>query len=160
MKIIRGIKIGGLQQKIFNLMLVFIAALIGAYTAVSVYQQRNLTSVVQEASAEQQASITAVSEATMQTVLETSMSRTTALQAYIANDLFADVRTDVLTLQAFANELFAHADSFAPHPFYEPDAANEGIPSVQMQHEAGVPAFQQALFLLRRDDGRLHPLCG
>ena len=111
MKIIRGIKIGGLQQKIFNLMLVFIAALIGAYTAVSVYQQRNLTSVVQEASAEQQASITAVSEETMKAVLETSMSRPTALQA-------------------FANELFAHADSFAPHPFYEPDAANEGIPSV------------------------------
>ena len=149
MKIIRGIKIGGLQQKIFNLMLVFIAALIGAYTAVSVYQQRNLTSVVQEASAEQQASITAVSEETMQTVLETSMSRTTALQAYIANDLFADVRTDVLTLQAFANELFAHADSFAPHPFYEPDAANEGIPSVQMQHEAGVdPAESETLGLV------------
>ena len=36
MKIIRGIKIGGLQQKIFNLILIFIIALIGTYTAVSV----------------------------------------------------------------------------------------------------------------------------
>ena len=33
MKIIRGLKIGGLQQKIFNLMLVIIAVLIGLYTA-------------------------------------------------------------------------------------------------------------------------------
>ena len=34
MKIIRGIKIGGLQQKIFNLMLIIILALIGVYGAV------------------------------------------------------------------------------------------------------------------------------
>ena len=33
MKIIRGLKIGGLQQKIFNLMLLIIAVLIGIYTA-------------------------------------------------------------------------------------------------------------------------------
>ena len=62
MKIIRGIKIGGLQQKIFNLMLIFIVALVGAYAAVAAYQQKNLTSVVRRASEEQQAAITAVSE--------------------------------------------------------------------------------------------------
>ena len=149
MKIIRGIKIGGLQQKIFNLMLLFIAALIAAYAAVAVYQQKNLKNVVQEASVEQQASITAVSEQTMETVLETSLTRTTALQAYIADDLFADVRTDVMTLQAFAEQLFDHADSFSAHPYYEPDAKNDGIASVQMQHEEGVdPAASEDLGLV------------
>ena len=138
MKIIRGIKIGGLQQKIFNLMLIFIIALIGAYAAVAAYQQRNLASVVQEASVEQQSSIEAVSGDTMKAVLETSMSRTTALQAYIANDLFADVQTDVRTLQAFAEELFDHRGSFPAHPYAEPDPANDGIPSAQIQHEEGV----------------------
>ena len=144
MKIIYGLKIGGLQQKIVNLILVFIAALIAAYTAVSVFQQKNLTAIVQEAGAEQEESIVAVSEETMHTVLETSMARTTALQAYIANDLFADVRTDVLTLQAFATELFAHADSFSAHPFFPPDAANDGVASVQVQHEADVDPDQSA----------------
>ena len=138
MKIIRGLKIGGLQQKIFNLMLIIIAILIGIYTAFYFYQQKNLTQVVQEASVEQQASITAVSEETMAAVLNTSLSRTTALQAYIADDLFADVRTDVETLQAFATELFAHAESFSAHPFSEPDPALDGTPTVQMQHEQGV----------------------
>ena len=138
MKIIRGIKLGGLQQKIFNLMLIFIVALIGVYAAVSVYQQKNLSAVVREANYEQQSSITAVSEETMKAVLDTSMSRTTALQAYIANDLFADVQTDVLTLQAFAEELFEHSEFFPAHPFFEPDAAKDGIASVQMQHEADV----------------------
>ena len=48
MKIVKGIKIGGLQQKIFNLMLFFILALIGVYSVVSIYQRNNLTQVVQE----------------------------------------------------------------------------------------------------------------
>ena len=149
MKIIRGIKIGGLQQKIFNLILIFIIALIGTYTAVSVYQQRNLSHIVQKAGDEQQASIVSVSEETMNVVLQTSMTRTTALQAYIADDLFSDVRTDVMTLQAFATELFEHADSFSAHPFYEPDPAMDGIATVQMQHEAGVdPAQSESLGLV------------
>ena len=138
MRIIRGIKLGGLQQKIFNLVLLFIVALIGAYAAVAVYQQRNLTSVVEEASVEQQASITQVSEETMRTVLEKSMSRTTALQAYIANDLFSDVRADVLTMQAFAEELFAHADRFSPHPLSPPLQEKDGVPSAYVLHEPGI----------------------
>ena len=69
MKIIKVIKIGGLQQKIFNLMLVFILLLVGAYVAVSVWQQRSLTNIVKESGARQQESITAVSEETMNAVL-------------------------------------------------------------------------------------------
>lgn len=149
MRIIRGIKLGGLQQKVFNLMLIFIVALIGAYAAVSVYQQKNLTGVVQEASIEQQASITAVSEETMEAVLDASTTQSTALQAYIADELFADVRTDVLTLQAFAEELFKNADSFSDHPIYAPSAANDGRPSALLVHEAGVdPADSETLGLV------------
>ena len=149
MKIIRGLKIGGLQQKIFNLMLIFIIALVGAYLAVGVYQQKNLTKIVQDSGEKQQESIVNVSEETMKSVLEASMVKSTALQAYIADDMFSDVREDVLTLQAFATELFEHGDSFADHPVYEPDAANDGIPSVQLQHEAAVdPEDSETLGLL------------
>ena len=148
MKIFRGYKIGGLQTKIFNLMLVFILALVGAYAVVAVWQQRSLSAVVQDSALRQQASIADVSEETMEAMLSAFLTQNTALQAYIADDLFGEVRTDVLTLQAFASELFSHADSFSPHPFYPPDPANAGIPSVQMQHEAGVdPADSEALGL-------------
>ena len=149
MKIIKGIKVGGLQQKIFNLMLLFILLLVGAYVAVSVWQQRSLTNIVQESGARQQESITAVSEETMEAVLSTSMTRSTALQAYIADDLFGDVRTDVLTLQAFATELFAHAESFSAHPVDPPDAANDGTPSVMLIHEqSAVPNRSEMLGLV------------
>ena len=137
MKIINGIKIGGLQQKIFNLMLIFILALVGAYVAVSVWQQRDLADIVQESGARQQESIIDVSEETMEAVLSAAMTQSTALQAYIADDLFGDVRTDVLTLQAFATELFEHADDFSAHPVYAPSAVDDGTASVQVLHEPG-----------------------
>ena len=149
MKVIKGIKIGGLQQKIFNLMLIFIVALDAAYFTVSVYHNRSLTAIVQQVSAEQQASIAQVSEQTMEAVLDSSMTQMNALQAYIADDLFGDVRNDVLTLQAFAEELFAHAGSFADHPVDPPSAANDGVVTAQLVHEEGVdPADSRTLGLV------------
>ena len=149
MKIIRGIKIGGLQQKIFILVLIFILALIGCYAAVSLYQQNELKSVVREASVEQQASISEVSSQTMEAVLKTSMTQTTALQSYIANDLFGDVCGEVRTLQAFASELFAHADQFSAREVAPPSAADDGHPTVQLIHEEGVdPADSESLGLV------------
>ena len=149
MKIIRGIKFGGLQQKIFNLVLIFIIALIAVYYVISEMQQKELSKLVQEASAKQQASIEMVSEATMKTVLDSAMAKTTALQAYIADDLFADVRTDVTTLQAIAEGIFEHSSNFSPYPFSGPDPALDGIATVQVQHEEGVdPESSEALGLV------------
>ena len=61
MRFIHGIKFGGLQQKIFNLMLIFIVALAAVYLSVSLFQQRELSRVVEDASAKQQDSIAVVS---------------------------------------------------------------------------------------------------
>ncbi len=149
MKIIKGIKIGGLQQKIFNLMLFFLIALIGAFLAISAYQQKNLTRTVQDANDRQQKSIEAVSEETMQAVLNSTMTQTTALQAYIADDLFSQIRSDVLTLQTFATELFTHSESFNDHPIEPPSAQNDGTPTAQLIHEQGVdPSQSQTLGLV------------
>ena len=137
MKNIRGLKIGGLQQKIINLVLLFILLLIGVYTAVTVWHQRNLSEVVQNASYRQQNSIKEVSEQTMESVLNTSLMQATALQGYIADDLFYDVRSDVLTLQAFATELFEHAENFSAHPVDYPSASNDGKAAVMLIHEEG-----------------------
>ena len=77
MRFIHGIKIGGLQQKIFNLMLIFIALLVGVYSTVGVVQQKYLSRAVEEASGEQQASIRTVSEKTMESAVSASMTKTT-----------------------------------------------------------------------------------
>lgn len=72
-----------------------------------------------------------------------------ALQAYIADDLFTDVRTDVLTLQTFAEELFAHADSFNDQQVSPPSESNDGTATAQLIYEAGVdPADSETLGLV------------
>ena len=149
MKTIWGIKFGGLQQKIFNLMLIFIVVLLGAYSAVAYYQHKNLAAVVEEASVEQQDSIRLVSEQTMEAVLNSSMTQTTALQAYIANDVFSDVQGDVQTLKFYAETLFDHADRFPDRKVTAPTAVNEGVLSVQLIHEDGVdPSESETLGLV------------
>ncbi len=137
MKKIGGITVGGLQQRIFNLMLVFILALVGAYMAVSAYQAKNLERIVREAETGQQASIAAISEETMHAVAESTLKKSTALQAYIAGDLFGDVKTDVLTLQTLAEEIFAHAEGMPRQAVSGPKAENDGAASVMALREAG-----------------------
>ena len=144
MKVIKGIKIGGLQAKIFGLLLVFILGLIGIYTAVFELHQDNLSRIVRETGEKQEASIKEISENAMQSVTGTYLRRSTALQAYIADDLFSEVLTNVKILRTAAQELFANADSIAPRKAYPSDAANAGKASVQMQHEAGVDPDQSA----------------
>ena len=149
MKVVNGIKIGGLQQKIFNLVLVFILILVGVYAAVTVWHQKSLSGIVQEAGVKQQASITAVSEQTMEAVVYATMTRTTALQAYIADDLFNDIRTDVTTLQAFATELYERADQFTAHPIDPPRAENEGHTAAMLVHASDAdPENSEALGLV------------
>jgi len=149
MRYFHGIKFGGLQQKIFNLMLIFMIAIIGVYVATSVVLQKKLVGIVEDTNDKQQSSIVSISEATMHEVLNSSMTKTTALQAYIADDLFNEVRSSVLTLQTYAKGIFENKDEYKAHSFNPPVKENDGIPSVQVQHEQGVdPTESEALGLV------------
>ena len=146
MKAIHGIKIGGLQSKIFSLILLLIVVLIGTYSIVFSIHQKYLSAIVQETGAQQQESIKDTSEAAMEAVMSAFLKRSTGLQAYIADDLFSEVRANVTILQTVAEQYFGHAETLSPHAFAYPNAANAGKPSVQMQHEAGVdPNASEAL---------------
>ena len=76
-----GIKCGGLQQKILNLVLIFILAIVGVFAAVSVYQGRHLSEIVSEAGEKQQKSIKSVSQETMNYIVHSSLAKNTAMQA-------------------------------------------------------------------------------
>jgi len=133
-----GLTIGGLQQKILNLVLIFMLAMIGVFSAVSFYQSKKLTKTVKEARDEQQQAIKTVSQDTMHQVINGTLVKTTALQAYIADDMFADLKSDVMTMQTLAQQLFSHKDTITPHPFSLPDASKNGQPTAQVLHEKGV----------------------
>ena len=144
-----GLTLGGLQQKILNLVLIFILAIIGIYVAVAAYQSKSLSKTVSEASDEQQRSIEKVSDETMEAVISSSLTKSTAMEAYIADDMFSDVRSDVLTLQSFATGLFNNSENFDSHPVSYPDPALDGTPTAQLQHEEGVdPESTETLGLI------------
>ncbi|MBQ8967437.1 SpoIIE family protein phosphatase [Ruminococcus sp.] len=138
MKKLLGMTFGGLQQKILNLVLIFMLLIIGVFGAVSVYQSKRLTKIVSGAAVEQQEAIEKVSGETMSAVVNSTMTKTTALQAYIADDMFSEMRSDVATLQTLAEGLFEHRDSFEPYPYYPPDKANNGVMTAQVLAEEGV----------------------
>ena len=138
MKKIFGIKLGGLHHKILALVLVFLLALIGVFTGVSLYQGKQLSNVVRTADTDQQNAIRNVSGDIMHSVVGDAMTKTNALQAYIADDMFLDLKTDVATLQSLATGLLEHKDGFLPYTVFPPNKANEGKLSAQVLCEQGV----------------------
>ena len=100
--------LGGIKQNIFNLVLIFLLAVIGCYGAVSLYQSRQLNKIVSEAKEKQQAAIRSVSEQTMNQVIESTMTKTTGLQAYIADNIFAEVKNNLVTLRNIAGGIFSN----------------------------------------------------
>ena len=148
MKILFGLKIGGLQQKILNLVLVFILAIVGAYFGASVYLSKNLTKVVDESAVKQKASMTKISEETMLGMLNASLTQSNKMEADIANSVFTEAKGNVQTLQEYAEYIFTHPDDFSDKSVSYPIKENDGTPSVQFQHEEGLdPADDRYLGL-------------
>ena len=133
-----GLTLGGLQQKILNLVLIVILLIVGVFVAASLYLSADLTKVVQESAVKQRESMTSISGQTMQYMLNNSMMRNNIMEATIADGMFAEARGNVKTLQEYATYLYTHPDEFSDKPVYPPMKKNDGIPSVQLQHEAGI----------------------
>ncbi len=140
-----GITLGGLQQKIVNLILFFLIITVGVIALLSFIQYRQLRKVVVDTNEAQKSSIIDISESTIDTVLDTTMTQTISLQAYIADTLFKDVSSDIKTLQTFATKLLENADSFEAKTILPPDASADGTPTVQLLHADGVDPADSVL---------------
>ena len=152
MKKFKIITFGGIQQKIFNLVLIMLVLVMAAYSVMIVYQMKNLTGLVTETNDAQKGAITAISQETMDAVIAQTQSSRTQFQAYIANDLFSDTADTVGTLGEYARMLFEAPDKYPAREVSLPDAALDGAASVQLLTEAGVdlndPAVAQKLGLI------------
>ena len=70
MKKVNNLVIGGIQQKVFNLVLVTILLMMAAYTAVIIFQSGRLEALVGETNELQRQSISEISQGTMDAVLD------------------------------------------------------------------------------------------
>ena len=138
MKKIRNLVIGGLQQKIFNLVLFSIILIVLAFMGVAVYQTRSLTSLFQKTSEEQKTAITDSTTTIMEGVIDTTMTREAALEAYIADSMFKEVAAQVITLADLTRDIYDNADGLREVQTYAPDPQKQGVTSVQLITEEGV----------------------
>ena len=138
MKKFKNITLGGIQQKMFNLMLIMLVLVMASYSVMIVYQMNNLTGLVTETNEKQKEAITAISQETMDAVISGSMGSRTQMQAYIADDLFSETADTVQTLADYTGMLFAFPERYSARETALPNAALDGAGSVQLLTEAGV----------------------
>ena len=132
MRKFRNLVIGGIETKIFNLILITVIILSLAFLGVNLYQGNMLTSLTAETSVKQQETTSAIISETMSQVTRTSMERTTDMEAQIVNEMFRSIRAKVMTVADYAGKIFADPDSFPAKPYTGPDASLQGKMTAQV----------------------------
>ena len=137
MKKYKNLVIGGIQQKVFNVMLVTILLLVAAYTAVIVYQAVNLKKLTAETNLRQKEAIVEISGTTMDAVVADSLASRTEMSAKLADDLFAKLASTVRILADSAENLLQSPGLYPARPFALPDASLDGTITMQLVGETG-----------------------
>ena len=152
MKKFKNLVIGGIQQKVFNLVLVTILLLVAAYTAVIVYQTNSLKKLTAETNQRQKEAIAEISETTMDAIVADSLTSKAEMAAMLADDLFVRLSSTVQILADNAENLLQTPELYSARPFALPDASMEGKISLQLVGETNRmpedPAVLEKLSLL------------
>ena len=146
MKKIRNLVIGGIENKVFNLILaaVLITALV--FIGGFIYQNRMLEQLSRESSEKQQESITGFINQVMDQVVQQTMDRNTEQEAALADEMFHDLETRVRMMANYAQKLFEDEDLKVDRPsvFTTPDPARDGEITPQLILAKGVDAGEMA----------------
>ena len=152
MKKIRNWVFGGIQQKVFNLMLFTMIFMIGAYSVIIIQQSEVLTRLSRENNAQQQAAISQITDETMDSVVVNTLGKSTVLKTTVADNIFADIRMDVELMRQYAADLYADPHSYKACTVSPPDPEKTGVVEAQYLGEEGVdlgdPANLRELGLL------------
>lgn len=134
----KKIKTGGIQQKIFTLVIITIVLLIAAFTAVIIYQSKNLTKLERDTNEAQKQSIASISDQTMSAILNSNLAQSTQMEAYIAGDVFGDAVRVVNIVADYTGKLFADPENYPSRETFLPDKDKDGQISVQVLAEEGI----------------------
>ena len=145
MKRVKNLVIGGIENKVFNLILATVILLTAAYMVVSVHHSNMLARLAGESGARQQAAITEITSSVMDQVVTRSLERSNRMEAGIADGLFGAARDRVAFLADRATELFAHPERYEPKPYAGPDPADDGVWTAKVICAEGVDASDPAV---------------
>ena len=126
MKKFKNLVIGGIENKVVNLILITVVVLALAFQAAGFFQNRMLTEVSNETTAKQEEALTTITSDVMGDVVDSSMTRSTQLEALIADEVFHHLAVRVEVLGEYARTLFEDPDGNPRAEYAAPNAANDG----------------------------------
>ncbi len=138
MKRVKNLVIGGIQTKVFNLILFTVILLTAAYMAVAVYHNNMLVKLSVESNRKQSESIQKTTDTVMNSVIDQSMSERTQLSAYVADDLFRSLKNRVEVMGNYAGKLFANPSAYPRVTPAAPDPAKNGKVTAQLISADGI----------------------
>ena len=97
--------IGGIENKIFNLVLINLIIVVAAFALVLNHSANDLTQLVNDANVKQEESMRNTTNATMDAVVSKTMGQSVAMEAYIADDLFKHLQSQVQMLGDYTQVL-------------------------------------------------------
>mgnify|MGYP002626968778 CR=1 FL=1 len=163
MRRFKNLVIGGIQSKVFNLILYTVFLLTAAFMAVSIYQNNMLTQLAAESSQAQQEAIGEITGQVMDAVVEQSLERSNRTDAEIADALFDSAAQRVTFLGDLAAKLLSQPEQYAAHPYAGPDPADDGKWTAKVIYAEGVdpndPALAAKLGLLSNLSETMISLC-
>ena len=145
MKRIRNIVIGGIQNKIFNLILLTVILLSAASSAVYIYHSRMLTQLSAESGEQQKQAIEDITSSVMDEVVLRTLQRSGSDEARIADEMFTKVADRVAFLADYPTTLLANPENFPPRPFAGPRLEDEGRWTAKVIYADGTDAEDSAL---------------
>ena len=152
MKKVMNLVIGGIQQKVFNLVLITVLLLVGAYTGMLAFQYGSLKKLAAESNSRQEEAIRQVLSETMDGVIALSSVKETGMGAALVDDLFKEARESVEIMGDYAQKLFDNPDEFPPVAIQTADPENAEDYQVQVLAKAGMdpddPAYAEKIGLL------------
>ncbi|MBR0407521.1 MAG: SpoIIE family protein phosphatase [Clostridia bacterium] len=163
MKRIKNLVIGGIQSKVFNLILYTVVLLTAAFMAVSIYQNNMLSQLAAESSRQQEEAIGEITGQVMNAVVEQSLARSNRTDAEIADAMFDSAAQRVSFLADCAAKLLAQPENFTAQPYAGPDPADDGKWTAKVIYAEGVdpnsPAVAEKLGLLSNLSETMISLC-
>ena len=138
MKKIKNLVIGGIQNKVFNLILITVILMIGVFTGVAIYQFRTFNRIFEETHQRQKTAVLTISSDTMDAVIDSSLSNTTDMEAYIADDVFRELRNEVNLLAEYATDIAENPGDYPEAHLSRPQKGLQGTTAVQLVTASGV----------------------
>ena len=145
MRKIKNFVLGGLQQKIFNLVVAAILLIEIAFMLVVSYQQGKLTGLIHDTNERQKSAIEETTDGIMEQVIDSTMMRSIELEGYIADNLFSEVENSVNTFAGHVQSVLENPDDYKPRRVVNPDVSEDGTVHVQLLFAAGVDVTDEAV---------------